>query len=440
MDPKIYRSPIKHRYHLHYPFGVKRLHKIIRLLKTETQIANLIGLERMTKKIIAYVGHMLFPWGQAASRRVYGNAMSLCESGYDVIVASGSDGPSNRININQTNSGAILSHIGLGTCPNQKHSSLKKIFRLIFDSSKITIDWLESQKNKPRFIVLYGGYTPYMIRLLPWCRKNNIPLIADIVEWYDPSHHYLGKFNFSYINVDFCQKYLFPKCDGIISISTFLEQYYRNKGCKTLKVPPTVDSDLFSPLKSSQPSQLLTLVYAGSPGKKKDLLKNVINAVLRVDPDGKRIRLKILGPSLATVQNICGGISLPSSVEALGRIPQPEVSIFVHSADFSVLLREPLRHAQAGFPTKFVESLTNATPVIANITSDLGDYLIDGVNGLVCRDHTVQSLTEVLNYALQISKEKLNEMRFSAQRTARDYFDYRNYSEKFASFLEGLKK
>ena len=34
-------------------------------------------------------------------------------------------------------------------------------------------------------LILYHGYTPFVIRLLKWCRKNRVPLIADVVEWYD---------------------------------------------------------------------------------------------------------------------------------------------------------------------------------------------------------------------------------------------------------------
>jgi glycosyltransferase involved in cell wall biosynthesis len=394
----------------------------------------------MKNKWVAYVGHFLFPWGQAASRRVYANAMSLCDAGYDVVVASGSDTHKNVTLLDKNKCSGSLSHIGLGTCPDQSHSALKKTFRLLFHSSKITIDWLESQEDKPSFIILYGGYTPYMIRLLRWCHKNSVPLIADVVEWYEPSGNLFGKINLSYLNVDFSQRYLFSKCDGIIPISSYLEQYYNGKNCKTLRIPPLVDLDTFLPVESIRhKDSFLTLVYAGSPGKKKDLLANIVTGVLRLDPEGKKIRLIIVGPTVDYVKSISGILSLPSSIQVKGRIPQAKVAGFVRSADFTVLLREPLRFAQAGFPTKFVESLANGTPVIANITSDIGDYLQDGVNGLVCAGCDVESCIAVLKKALDLSSQELIKMRFASQETAREFFEYKKHSKKLNNFLECLE-
>jgi hypothetical protein len=70
----------------------------------------------------------------------------------------------------------------------------------------------------------------------------------------------------------------------------------------------------------------------------------------------------------------------------MGRIPRPQVLEELSKADFTVLMRsEEQRYAKAGFPTKFVESLATATPVIANSTSDLGMYLKDGENGYVVK-------------------------------------------------------
>lgn len=391
---------------------------------------------------IAYVGHMLFPWGQAASRRVYGNAMSLVSAGYDVVVASGSDEPQNITRLECADVTGSLSHIGLGICPDQKESPLKKAAKLLFSSSLRLISWLEAQPTKPSHVILYGGYMPYMLRLLPWCRKNGVSLVADLVEWYEPSHSRGAYLSPSSINTYISMRHLFNKCDGIIAISSYLENYYLKQNCKVVRVPPTLDMVSLAPPEKYRKDKKgpLRLAYAGSPGKK-DLLKNVIEGMAIADPEGDEIRLSVLGPSVDEVRGLCCGASpLPGSIEVMGKMPQDEVLKIIGTADFSVLLREPLRFANAGFPTKFVESMASGTPVIANITSDLGKYLYDGVEGIVCSGHSPEAFAESLRHAMELTSEALGQMRLAAFSKAKNSFDYRNYSNKLAAFIAEVRK
>ena len=126
------------------------------------------------------------------------------------------------------------------------------------------------------------------------------------------------------------------------------------------------------------------------------------------------------------------------AVEPLGRVPQDKVAEYVAMADFSVLLREPAHFANAGFPTKFVESMANGTPVIANLTSDLGLYLQDGVNGLVCADHSVDAFVATLRRALALTKEQKCGMRNAARQQAEMAFDFRGYADELNRFLQSV--
>lgn len=390
---------------------------------------------------IAYVGHMLFPWGQAASRRVYGNGRSLTNAGYNVIVASGSEQPKSITLLDCKEDEGSFSHVGLGVCPDQRESQLRKAQRLLLSSSLRVVRWLDSQPTKPTHVVLYGGYTPYLLRLLPWCRRNRVALVADIVEWHEPNLQLGGTFGLSNLNTNIAMRYLFPKCDGIISISSFLENYYSKRGCLVVRVPPTLDfsetvSPEFVPKYADKP---LLLMYAGSPGKK-DLLNNVIFGIKLADPSGELFRLMVLGPDVTELRGLLGNVPLPSFVQVLGKVEQKHVAKLYQEADFSVLLREPLRFAQAGFSTKVVESLSNGVPVIANITSDLGDYIHDGCEGLVVPGHTPQDFAQTLNRALCITKTELSHMRMAARHQAERSFDYKNYTECLSTFFETVRK
>lgn len=386
---------------------------------------------------IAYVGPFPFPWGQAGSRRMCGVARSLAESGHCVVIGGGDSFPVAETDLNEGEDLGRVRYLGLGETPGKNASLIQKSIQIFWSWGAKTVAWLDSQETKPSHVFVYGGSAQYMLRLLPWCKRHGIPLIADVVEWYDPRQMtggVLGPFNLS---AKFALRFLYPRCDGVVAISQLLADYYEAKGCPVIRVPPTVDVariDVGGSAPSSKDGKL-TLVYAGTPGKK-DLLGNVIDAAALVDPLGTRLKLLVMGPTLKQVKEMMGGAELPVCVEVLGRVEQSLVADYIKSSDFSVLLREPLRFANAGFPTKFVESMSNGTPVMANLTSDLGLYLHDGIEGLVCADCSTEALVAVLNKALLLSPAELAAMRLAAREQAERSFDFRVYGKPMSDFLK----
>lgn len=391
------------------------------------------------KEWIAYVGPFPFPYGQAGSRRVFGMANSLAGAGYDVVVGSGDPSPTSHTKLDGAELNGSVYYVGLNETPEKSASIIEKSSQVFWYWGKKTVKWLDSLEHKPAYVFVYGGSAQYIMRLLPWCRKNKIPLIVDVVEWYDPRQMkggILGPFNLS---AKLALRYLYPRCDGIIAISQFLANHYKTKGCPVVRIPPTTDVfgiiDETKFYRDRKDNNKIRLIYAGTPGKK-DLLGNVIKAVTSLDPLGERLELLVLGPTLTQVAEIHGTNELPPCVNVAGHVSQSEVAEYIKSADFSVLLREPLLFANAGFPTKFVESMANGTPVIANITSDLGLYLSDGVEGFVCTDHSPEALVLTLNRALSLSQEDMRLMRDAARRQAINSFDFRAHSSKLIDFLK----
>lgn len=394
-----------------------------------------------SKNWIAYVGPFSFPWGQPGSRRVCGMARSLADAGYNVVVGSGETGPLHPVNLNEGESPGSITYLGLGESPPPGPPLLPKLLQLLVHWGKKTVKWLDSQPTKPSHVIVYGGSAQYMFQLLPWCRRNRISLIVDVVEWYDPRQLSGGFFGPFYIFAKMSLLYQYPQCDGIIAISSHLTEHYRNKGCRVVCIPPTLDVgrlSLNTNIEKDSASRL-TLVYAGTPGKK-DLLGNVIRGIAQVDPFGERVRLLIIGPSLSQVKKLLNSAEPPPFVEVLGRVPQTDVPRVIQQADFSVLLREPLLFAQAGFPTKIVETMANGTPVIANLTSDIGLYLHDGVEGLVCRDHSTTAFVEALQRSLLLTCTELIEMRRAARKQAEYSFDFREYTKTLSDFLDEIRR
>ena len=114
-----------------------------------------------------------------------------------------------------------------------------------------------------------------------------------------------------------------------------------------------------------------------------------------------------------------------------GRVSHSEAVRFVCEADFQMLIRENTLKNTAGFPTKFVESMSCCTPLIATLTSNIGDYLQDGVNGFIVSDE--HPLREVLKKAASLSSAEKIKMKEACK--SFECFDYHSYKEEFSKIF-----
>ncbi|MBV7377952.1 glycosyltransferase [Maritimibacter sp. DP4N28-5] len=301
--------------------------------------------------------------------------------------------------------------------------------------------WVSQQSTPPAAIILYSGYSPYLLQFTDWARRRGIPIIFDAVEWYTaPSA--IGFATSPYLwNVELAMRVLIPRCDGVIAISSALERYYARRSLATCRIPPLID---VSETPEGAPGTCdgpLKLVYAGQPGRK-DLIDAVIKAVVAVDGGCRRLHLDIVGmtpedlkhrPALRQYAN-----SLPDCIAAHGILPHSDAVEFVARADFTVFMREINRVSTNGFSTKFVESLSFGTPVITNFSGDLSHYLQHHETGLICASPSEEALAAVLQDALSIPSAALGQMRKAARAEAKRSFDYQSQVATLRCFIDTM--
>lgn len=378
------------------------------------------------KKLVAYVGPYSFPEGGAAARRIYGNCLSLRRAGYEVVVSSGQ---LSDLEVQDYNGIPVFSQ------NERRHEHLPTLLKhlMYLSAGKSTVHWLESLERKPDAVILYSGYSPYLIRLLPWARKNNVKLIFDAVEWYDPSGLVSRFLSPYFINIELAMRFLIKKCDGLIVISEYLREYYAPHVKNIIKVPPLACFDDLDMKLSCSKETVVKFVYAGTPGKK-DSLSSIVLAVLRASSGGLNVELNVAGipkdklfiytPSSGYDQALVERV-----IRCHGVLSHSDTVGLVKESDYSIIIRPDVRSVQAGFPTKFVESMALGVPVIANITSDMDSYLIDEVNGLVCADSDVDTLVEVIERAVFLARG--GALRMKAKETADTCFSPDNYIKHF---------
>lgn len=378
---------------------------------------------------ILLVSTCRYPEGDAGAVRLHSLALLAVECGYEPIVVA----------LGATTGGSRVVHDGVeytslrGACG----TLVARLWGRLSFGRRVR-PWLGS--TTPLSAVLVVDIPFPALRLLAReCWRRGVPLLHDSVEWYSASEFALGVLNPAYIHKEILNQWVVGRGFRVIAISQFLEQHFRSKGICVERIPAILD---VASIQYGQRASggVLRFLYSGSPGRK-DRLVEFCRAVGELGEERERIRIDFLG---FTSHDLIGlGVDRPTlaRLEGIltchGRVPREEALRQLTRSDFSILFRNPAdRYARAGFPTKVVESLASGTPVFLNVTSDLGGYLVDGREAIICADAGVREIKAGLERALALSPKSLARMRTAARTRAVVSFDYRVYRQAFLRLLE----
>jgi glycosyltransferase involved in cell wall biosynthesis len=302
-------------------------------------------------------------------------------------------------------------------------------------------DKLHSFEPKPDVILVVSIPVNALRIVKKFARDNNCMLIHDSVEWYSPDQFKLRYFSPLYITKELYNRVLINHEFRVIAISRYLQNHFLKRGLRVERIPIFFPTDEVSCDKICVFDKL-RLLYAGSPGKKDYLLEMIRGISLLPDSDLNRIEFQIFGVSEVAMKNLMGIELFQKLKDCLvihGKVSRETVLEGLKHAHFTVMLRDSSkRYAMAGFPTKVVESLVSATPVITNISSDLAEFLIDGKNSIIVGGCSPVDFKESIKRALQLDSMAIESMFVESRKTAVDSFDVKSYTCQMANLLRIL--
>ena len=294
-------------------------------------------------------------------------------------------------------------------------------FRVIIDT--ITYE-------KPDTVIVYNEKERLTKKIISFCRPRGIVVGADVTEWYELSRS--KKCNYVVAkNVDYRIRTMDPKLDFIISISPFLTTYYRSHGCKNvIEIPPIIDCVKSEIMPTSL--KIRHLVYAGSPAQK-DLILPYLIAIKDINNDQVKVVADIVGVTKEQVRTLLQ-VDNPEKIGiiAYGRVPHEECVKVIEKADFSILFRENLRYAKAGFSTKLSESLSLGIPVLCNAVGGADEIIKDGFNGIKIEGCDSASIMNAVERILLLDENSIDAMKGHAIETAKQRF----VAELYAGVLD----
>ena len=397
------------------------------------------------KNKILYIGNFAFPDGNASGARVLGNGYLLKKLGLEVSFIGLENKLSHNSNLEKTEKkfDSFL-HYSL---PYPVGIKGWLAYKKRFNEVSVLI-----KKQNVKAIILYGSPTISLFgRLIrKWCNKNNVILIVDVVDWLSAGSGSPFYRAVKYIDTTYQKRILNASADGLITVSTYLSNYYNRKGCKTVIIPPLVSPLKYKNLvKTYEQHNVKKLIYVGQPfptdgrivkkASFKDRLDKVISILYELKEEmfifnifglTKEQYLKVIYWHKEMLE------ILKEKVIFHGYIKNSDAIIRISEADFTVLFRDNNRMTKAGFPTKFVESISCGTPIITTKTSDLADYLENGKNGFFVNINNVNKLTIRMKEILQLDKENLVDMKKHCIENPK--FSYSNFEDEMRTFLEEL--
>lgn len=394
---------------------------------------------------VLYVGNFFYPTGNAAGKRVYGNLKAISDSGYKTacLCFRRDDGKEGIVETVHDNTMLFTIPYTQGTARLSNNYPI----RVFHDVMR------KLGTQKVRMVIMYNslGTTGFNLSVISICHKYGIKVAYDIVDYFDePDRNNLLRYFMKKFELNRLVKRVIPGCDCWVTISSFLKNMMPDAK-KTIIVPPLATEIRYEMRKPGTPitfSYATFIVDKNRPiSEWKDRLDTVIDVFYLLTKEHPELsyRVKFIGFDEARLlemfpENLRDEYSLKlkfirGNIIYLQQMPNELVQSELIESDFLILLRDSKNCNNAGFPTKVSEAISLGVPVITNVTSDIDQYLEDGINSVIVdTPGKVQSISESVSNVLTYEETMLNKLRKNAY-SSRPFY-YKDYAEKFKKFIE----
>ena len=380
---------------------------------------------------IIFITKAKFPDDNAFATYIGGIASVYKNAGYDVICIGNGSTDYNKY---------YDSYFGKYVSVRRNGNSfISKVLSQLFFESRV-YRLLENNFEKPTHIFFSCEFSvDFYNKIKKLYSDSDVRFSFILTEEYTKDefekYNFLAKRSLS-INRYFINKY-YDKNDSFIVISKYLLNKIENKKMECVYVPFSFNPDYIASIKKeSIKHKGINYIYCGSP-ENKDLLPTIINAFSSLDLKliNKGIHLNVIGVDEEWARRHGVASYNKDIVTLYGRQNRIFVSEKYAESDYSVLLRDENKtFAKAGFPTKISESMMFGVVPIANLSSNLGDYL-DNSNSIIVNGHELDDFINAIHASIN-EVQKLSSRKKKALDTSHKFFNVEFYKDSLISLIK----
>ena len=405
--------------------------------------------------ILFYIGNSPFPFGSAGAARIRVLARGLVDAGVKVKVLSLAvleNRQEDFKNAERCFHGIHYESIA-GYGPSRRYTSyIDKLFLYsrILTSSVCGYYRIKKLVTDEKYdaIIFYSWNSLEIEPVIRLANSLGITTVCDVVEWPTVKSFRGGYINPLYWSTARTWNFSHYLSDGIVAISSFIEQQYIQKGLPTIRIPAMIDTkrsnNYFHHTIEKKTPNHIRLAYLGTMASKDDpetMLASIKLAIQR----GGTIHLDIIGTDgnagpAAKYKILCATDPLlSSSVTFHGWISNEYFPSYFWNVNAVVLLRQKNIETVASFPTRLPELLLYGSPLITSAVGDISEYLQDGVNAIIIPAGDVNNLADRI-LELPKKQEFMGKLGEAGRMASLTYFSNDMYAMKLINFLERFSK
>lgn len=245
----------------------------------------------------------------------------------------------------------------------------------------------------------------------------------------------LYKTTFSFMQV-FLMAY-----DGLICISTAIEDYGKKFNSSTIRIPILTD-----PYNKINPSKNIyfkensfNLGFSGSIQPHKENLINFLSVLGKLKENQIDFTFNLCGyikPDHHDLLNqMADKLAIKDQIIYYGNLNNKELSTFLSQQQLLVIPRGFTLQNKYGFSTKLSDYLDHGKPILITKVSDNNLFIIDGENGFIVEPDNNDMMYNKLLYIINNIKLFEQKIKITTIDTSLRYFYFKNYKVILTNFL-----
>lgn len=380
-----------------------------------------------------------FPEGDSSTNRVHSYAKGFIENGFNVHVicfANWYNSPGDGI------ANGIYYYHPFGVRKRSKYFIVRTSQKILKYFRTLSLLLRINRKDKVSIITVYTIL--FGTHMFSWLlsRITGSKLVKEISEHPMKQFFKTGAFLEKVGLIKLRIELYFT--DGIFCISKFLVEFFKTHGFdqrRLIIIPSTVDPSRFINGEHLPPCSYKYIGYFGGLTFVRDNINILVEAFASISDRHPGIHLVLGGfckpEERVQLENLISDLGIGDKVELLKYLPREEIIRYILHSDILVMVRGKSLESQASFPSKLIEYLATAKPVITVDVGEIRDYLDDGINAFIVEAGNSKALAEKIDYVLSEYEGALKVGQGGKHLTS-TVFNYNYQAKRILSFVETL--